>query len=167
MKHAKLASVLVGLVLVAGCSSGGSGGSADAGAKTGTKAEAEQASDSGDADAFCDLFADLAAQREAKGEGGVKPGSTEAVPDSAEGWDQRIEITSDLAAAAPPDSQDEGATYVELVTARAQLFADHGYPASLADIPAADTQAFISDHVDEQQIANTFIEFAKTQCGVA
>jgi hypothetical protein len=166
MTHRRLLSTLAIAVLCAACSSAGSGdtgASANEG-KTDTKTAVEQASD---ASTFCDLFTDRAAQREAKGEGGVQPGSTEAVPDGEAGWDQRIEITSELAAAAPAEYQDAGATYVDLVKARAELFAAHGYPATLAEIPAADTDAFIQDHIDEQQVANTFIEFAKTECEVA
>src|SRR5262245_16312303 len=94
-------------------------------------------------DAFCDKFSSLAEQREQQGGGGVRPGSTESVPDGKAGWDRRIATTAALAAAAPPDYQDEGAVYVELVTARAALFAAHDYPASLDEIPSDAVQAFI------------------------
>ena len=115
---------------------------------------------------FCEQFEALAAQREQQGGGGVRPGSDEAAPDDAAAWERRIETTASLADAAPAELQDDAQTYVELVEARAALFASHGYPASLDEIPEADVQAFIADHTDEQQAANRLIEFAKTECGV-
>jgi len=160
-KRRMLALAISGAVLLGACSSGGSDEATKA-AETKT-----ETSTTNDATSFCDVFSALAAQREQTGGGGVRPGSTEAVPDTAEAWDRRIETTTELAAAAPADYQDEGAAYVELVKARAELFASHGYPASLAEIPAADTQAFINDHKDEQQQVNALIAFAKDECGVA
>jgi hypothetical protein len=151
--------MLGGAVLLGACSSSGASDQT----KSSTTTTTEQATDS---DAFCTEFRALAEQREQQGGGGVQPGSMEAVPDGKEGWDRRIATTSELAAAAPADYQDEGETYVELVTARAALFAAYDYPASLADIPADATQAFIRDHGDEQQVANRFIAFAKEECGV-
>lgn len=161
MRAQALAVVLAGTAMLGACSSGGSDEATKA---TETKTET---STTNDAKSFCDVFSALAAQREQTGGGGVRPGSTEAVPDTAEAWDRRIETTTELAAAAPADYQDEGAAYVELVKARAELFASHGYPASLAEIPVADTQAFINDHKDEQQQVNALIAFAKDECGVA
>lgn len=38
---------------------------------------------------------------------------------------------------------------------------------SLAEIPAEATQAFIADHIDEQQAVNRLIAFANAECGVA
>jgi hypothetical protein len=150
--------MFAGAVLLAACSSTGASDQTKPSTTTTT------ATESADSDSFCTKFRALAAQREQQG--GVQPGSMEAVPDGEEGWDRRIETTRELAAAAPAAHRDEGETYVELVRARAELFAAYDYPASLAEIPADATQAFIRDHRDEQQVANRFIEFAKDECAV-
>jgi len=151
--------MFAGAALLGACSSPG--------ASDQTKPSTTTTDASPDSDSFCTKFRALAEQREQQGGGGVQPGSMEAVPDGKEGWDRRISTTSELAAAAPAAYQDEGKTYVELVKARAALFAAYDYPASLAEIPADATQAFIRDHGDEQQVANRFIMFAKGECDVA
>jgi len=157
VRRSGVALLLSGAVLLGACSGGD---------ESATKA-AETATESTDeALGFCEQFSELAAQREQQGGGGVQPGSDEAAPDDEAAWERRIETTTLLAEAAPADHQAEGQTYVELVEARAALFAEHGYPSSISEIPADAVQAFINDHKDEQQVVNAFIDFAKTECGV-
>ena len=102
---------------------------------------------------FCQVF--LGIQQSTEESGGRL--SSEA------DWKRRIAWTQQLYDTAPMEHKDEALIYLELVKSRAQLLAKYNYQ-PLPNIPEEVRTAFIADHIDEQQIANKLIAYAKSSC---
>ena len=102
---------------------------------------------------FCQVF--LGIQKATEESGGEL--SSEA------DWRHRISWTQQLYDTAPMEYKDEALIYLELVKDRAELLAKYNYQ-PLPNIPAEARTAFISDHIDEQQVANKLIAYAKSSC---
>lgn len=150
------AAVAVAVVLM-GAATGCSSTNAPAGDSS-TQANPTAPADSGsaassDTAAMCDAFAQIAA------------GATGSDPTTKEGWDLKVEWTTVFVDAAPLEWQSAAQTYLGIVEDREVLLASYDYPL-ITDLPSDVRSAFIADHTDAQNEANTFIAFAKDSCEI-
>jgi hypothetical protein len=165
----QLAAVVLGGALLLGACGGGddSAAASKSASQSGDTASTPATTAAGDTTAMCEIFNGIASSKSARdgAPAGGPTGEGPKQPTTQEGWDERIARTAKLVDTVPASYHDEAVTYLALVKDRAQLAADNGYT-TVAELPADVRQAFISDHIDEQQQANALIAFAKSECNL-
>lgn len=149
------AALTVLVLLVAGTTAGcSSAASSSAMSTPSATAQPNTSAVPADTVAMCDEFTQIAS------------GATGSDPTTKEGWDLKIKSTTRFVDAAPAEWQSAAQTYLGIVNDRATLLAGYGYPL-ITDLPSDVRSAFIADHTTAQNVANTFIAFAKESCGVS
>lgn len=123
---------------------------------TASSAAGSATESTGDGSAFCATFEGLGTRRAERG------GTNDGNRNQAD-WEQNLVTVKKIAEAAPAAIAPEAHAYVQMVEDRYELARNNGY-AAIADLPAAERDAFIAEHRTMQADVNELIAYAKANC---